>query len=929
MTDILGSVGSGLTARLVEVAFVLALAAAAVAVVRRPVTALYIFIVGLPLHNFLMALLFQLTGSVTFVKLAQPWKEVLLALALARLAIPAAQAWQRDRRLRLTLLDVVAVAFGALCVASTLLPAHAVAAGATPISFTGRLYGLRQMIEPLAVYAVGRLAGLDRRTIQTVVALLGLDVIVLALGAFGERILWGNGLFVALNYGAYLQTFFGATSGLPANMPFTFYSGSPDWLPRTGSFAMNPLDLSTLLMVALPLLLVAYSVLTGERGSRWLRLELLAALALGGGALLLADGRTSLVMTPLLLIAALAVSGGRRAWAGLAAGGGGALAGLGVFSLVLSFVTAQPDGGSKVAAGNEGLILLYHQFPHFPATVAPPTSSFGGGGTSLNGHLSSLKDLLGLLQHRPIGYGIGTAGAVGVRFGSGVGAESSYLNVGVGLGVLGLALFLGVLLGAAYVCFQGWRARGDRLTRLALFGVGLAWVATLADGVVAEVTINLFVMFLLFWLAGSAETFRRASRAVPADEAHPELRGYLAPRPLRVAVDAQCLQTARTGVRTYFDALMREFQAPGVPHVVVPLAGPRRLPGTNRVNRIVNQALYFAWLHGILPAQLSLGNFDVLFSPDYLTPIYVPTARVVTYHDAVFLREPENYNPQWLWAFRHLTLPAIRRADAVIAPSRHAAGEIAALAGIRLVLMHVTPLAASAIDAPPEDAFAAATLARFGVTPGAYILHVGVLEKRKNLVTLIDAFHRWRQQGGPAQFHLVLVGPEPPSPGLNAAPAIRRAIADRGLEAAVVFTGHLTLAERNVFYAQAAIVAVPSRLEGFGIPVLEGFAAGVPVVAARASSLPEVADQAALLFEPDDAQALAECFAQLAASAELRRMLAARGDERLRDFTWQRTAAQTLAVFEEAAVHYATGQSQAMPVSPDNGVTMKRVAARI
>ena len=122
----------------------------------------------------------------------------------------------------------------------------------------------------------------------------------------------------------------------------------------------------------------------------------------------------------------------------------------------------------------------------------------------------------------------------------------------------------------------------------------------------------------------------------------------------------------------------------------------------------------------------------------------------------------------------------------------------------------------------------------------------------------------------------------------------------------MALTGHLPQEEVNALFANAAAYVLPSRSEGFGIPVLEAFAAGVPLVCSTAGALPEVAGDAALLFDPNDKAQLVECLMQLGSDPDLQRKLVAAGMERARQFTWKQTALATLDAFEVAVLHSCT-----------------------
>lgn len=945
----------------VEIATFLVLAALIGLVAYRPQWALFIFVLALPLHNFLMALLYHATGDATFIKIIQPWKEVVLAVALLRAGVPALLEWLRTRRLRLTMLDTLVLLFIVICLVSVAVPSHQVSLG-------GRILGFRQLAFPFAAYFLGRLAVPSRRNFRWLVSFFAVIAIVFSIGALGERLFWGGNLFAAIDFGGYNKTFFDFSSYLPYNMGTTFFTGTPSWLPRMGSFAMNPLDLATLLTVSLPIILAALPFFT--RYWRWPgRLLLSGAALIGSVAIILAFSRTNLLVFLAEVALLVLIIGIRRQWAGALLVVLGYLIGASLYEQTTSYVLGADNPPARVARGLQGMLTsgsftvldvivptvtliamagivaavvgviqaIRQRRARSLATrglagalaiailavclLSPPlldankTGVLGpllGGAqpvsdaasadnTSTEGHLQSYLDMAPFIVKHPLGNGIGSGGLVGVRQGTDLGTESAYLPVGVQLGFLGLIPYLLIFLGMLVALWRASHARLDRLTRAIFVGAVAAWVFVIIDGVITEVTLNFFVVYVMLWLVGSAVSLTRWTRVTWSD-VH---QRYQAAHPLRIAMDVQCLHTARTGVRTYVTKLLEEFARSDMPHVVIPLSGPKGLPRTNVVFRMIDQALTLAWLHVFMPLRLAGGDYDVLFSPEYLTPIWTPIPCVVTYHDSAFLRRPQDYNRLWQLMFRRVNLPAVRRADAIVVPSRFTMNEAVHYAKFSPNRLYVTPLGGPQPGSLKEagELVASSTLARLGLVRGSYLLHVGVLERRKNLPMLVEAFHQLRSHNLPETFKLVLVGQPGPRPDLNDAPNIRALVERLGLQDRVILTGHLSREEVDALLVNAFAYVLPSKSEGFGIPVLEAFAAGIPLVCSTSGALPEVAGDAALLFDPDNMSQLVECLTRLGSDPALREELVRAGTERARLFTWRQTAMLTMATFETAVVH--------------------------
>jgi glycosyltransferase involved in cell wall biosynthesis len=178
--------------------------------------------------------------------------------------------------------------------------------------------------------------------------------------------------------------------------------------------------------------------------------------------------------------------------------------------------------------------------------------------------------------------------------------------------------------------------------------------------------------------------------------------------------------------------------------------------------------------------------------------------------------------------------------------------------------------------------------ARHNLAPD-YLLHVGTLQPRKNLLRLIEAVATVRAQWPLVQ--LVLAG----QPGWQAGPIEQQARAHADFVRLLDYVPDDDLAG---LYSGARAFVFPSLYEGFGFPVLEAMACGTPVVCANTSSLPEVAGDAALLVDPTDTAALAGAIGRVLADEPLRASLVAKGLEQVKKFSWPRTAKETLKVFD-------------------------------
>ena len=273
------------------------------------------------------------------------------------------------------------------------------------------------------------------------------------------------------------------------------------------------------------------------------------------------------------------------------------------------------------------------------------------------------------------------------------------------------------------------------------------------------------------------------------------------------------------------------------------------------------------WEQALLPARARAVGARAVLSPANLAPLALGERNVVVIHDAAALRHPEWYGRAYV-AWQRAVLPRLARsAGRVVTVSRFSKGEIVDVLGAPADRVVVVPNGVDERFGPDADAGAARSALRLD---RPYVLAVGTRIARKNLAALAAAADALAQRG----VDLVTAG---------SGRAYMRAEGDTGVRA----LGYVPEEHLPGLYAGAGALVMPSLYEGFGLPCLEAMRCGTPVVAADRAALPEVCGDAALLFDPDDEAAVT---AALHRALDDPDPLVARGLERARAFTWERTA---------------------------------------
>jgi hypothetical protein len=460
-----------------------ALAAAAVAVWRRPIVALYVFIVGLALHNLVLSLLYDAGLREWEIDVVQGWKEVLLAVAVARVATDAI----RERKLPFQprAVDWLALAFAAVVCLYAVLPQDVLdgAAGTKAI-----LYGLRHGLVPVVAYFLGRSLILTRDELRRIGwALLGAGA-ALAVGGlidlYAVDVEWWRGSG-AVGYFRYELGFdYHGPGGLPDNWAFNTEDGL---FRRLVASFISPLATAFALVVVLLLSGIAWQ----ETRRRPLAIALVALCAV---ALLFTLSRSSLLaLAGALAVLAVAL---RRWWP------------VAVTALVLA-------AGVGFAFAFTSVAPETHFFPEdlpYQEEQARKRGDLPGGSSlalnpgepSLRSHWQSLRDGIETVFEHPQGYGLGNAGAIAVRFDVPLRAgESNYTETGVEAGLLGALLLIAWSLALLVALVRSAWAAADATFRVAAAGAAAAFAAVLALGIQTDAYGVPWLAYSLWWLCGS------------------------------------------------------------------------------------------------------------------------------------------------------------------------------------------------------------------------------------------------------------------------------------------------------------------------------------------------------------------------------------------------------------------------------------------
>lgn len=373
---------------------------------------------------------------------------------------------------------------------------------------------------------------------------------------------------------------------------------------------------------------------------------------------------------------------------------------------------------------------------------------------------------------------------------------------------------------------------------------------------------------------------------------------------MRVALDAIPLVAAKTGIGHYTDALADSL-ARYHEHNQYTLLSPFDFAfhsGNGTPNNLIKQyvparSVFRKWWLMGSPALLRITPFDVFHGTNYCIPMWAPCPTVVTIHDlSLFTQKHTHETDNVRRGKRRMPLMAWK-STLVIAPSEWTKKEILQFLPVKEHKIRVVGEGARRHMYPQREDEFLPVLDRYDIR-GPYLLYVGTIEPRKNLLTLLRAYDELLRttQHKP---QLVLAG------GKGwLFDEVFNLVNELKLQDQVKFTGYVPDEDLPALYSGALAFVYPSLYEGFGLPPLEAMSCGAPVITTNVTSLPEVVGEAGLMHAPEDAHALTQAMATLLDDADARSFYKHAGLERAKLFSWERAARETQAVYEEVVNYW-------------------------
>jgi len=316
--------------------------------------------------------------------------------------------------------------------------------------------------------------------------------------------------------------------------------------------------------------------------------------------------------------------------------------------------------------------------------------------------------------------------------------------------------------------------------------------------------------------------------------------------------------------------------------------------GSNFKEKVLKWPPVRLWTQFRLSFEMLRQSPDVLFIPAHVLPLIMPKKSVVTIHDIGFEKHPELYSWKDIWYHKWAIYWAKKKASKIITISEYSKNDLIEKYKIDPEKIKVIHLGYdNDLYKLVDDQGKILSVLNKYVISRPYLLFIGRLEQKKNVLGLIEAFNILKKLGEYKDLKLVLVG----RPGYKFG-SIEEKIKEYGLENSVLVLGWVPQKDLAYLLNGAEAFVLPSFFEGFGLPILEAMACGTPVLASNRASIPEVAGGAAELFDPKNTEDMVNSIKKVLSNKEHKEELIEKGLERVKNFSWQKCSRETLKVLK-------------------------------
>jgi glycosyltransferase involved in cell wall biosynthesis len=298
------------------------------------------------------------------------------------------------------------------------------------------------------------------------------------------------------------------------------------------------------------------------------------------------------------------------------------------------------------------------------------------------------------------------------------------------------------------------------------------------------------------------------------------------------------------------------------------------------------------WTQTRLALELLIHPVGVFMLPIQALPFLHPAKSVIVVHDIAYEFFPEAFPAFMKFYLKLTTRFGVANAKKIITVSQSTKNDVVKVYGVDPSKIEVIHLGVDAKYQPLAYDQTQAVLDKYGLSHKKYILFLGTLQPRKNIVRLTDAYVKLKKDYR-IEEKLVIVGGK----GWLWEPIVQK-LESAKLSDAVVHLGYVDEADKVALYNGATLLTLPALYEGFGLPPLEAMASGTPVVVSNISSLPEVVGDAGVLVDPNSVDSIAEGILKVLMDKNLQNEMSQKGMMRAKEFTWGKTAEKTLAVLE-------------------------------